>query len=61
MFTNEPHSDDVMDLIFEDQKATLRQKAYQVPERLRMNLFPSWAFTGKYAMPHSEHLIPFRT
>jgi len=61
MFDNEPHNDDVMDLINEDRKTTLRLEATRVPKCLRSGLFPSWVFTGKYAMPHSEHLIPFRT
>lgn len=61
MFDNEPRNDDVIDLLQEDREMTLRQEAIQVPECLRNGTFPSWVFTGQYAMPHCEHLIPFRT
>ena len=61
MFDNDSIADEVMDLISEDVEMTLRQEVTEVPECLRNTPVPTWVFTGKYAMPYSEHLIPFRT
>lgn len=61
MFENDSITDEVMDLISEDEEKTLRHGVSEVPECLRDTPVPTWVFTGKYAMPCSEHLIPFRT
>lgn len=61
MLDNENIMNEVMDLIAEDEEMTLRQGVTEVPECLRSTPVPTWVFTGKYAMPCSEHLIPFRT
>lgn len=61
MFENDYIMDEVRELICEDVKMTLRQEAAEVPECLRNIPVPTWVFTGQYAMPYSEHLIPFQT
>lgn len=50
-----------MDLISEDEEMTLRQDRHCVAECLRHSPIQTWIFTGQYAMPNCEHLIPFRT
>ena len=61
MVENDYITDEVMDIISEDEEMTQRQGVAEVPECLRNTPVPTWVFTGKYAMPCSEHLIPFRT
>jgi len=60
MFEDNTSTVEVLKLIAEDEKLTLQNEAVEVPERLRITLIPTWIFTGQYAMPCSEHLIPFR-
>lgn len=53
--------EEIMDLISEDEEMTLRQDRHCVAECLRHSPIQTWIFTGQYAMPNCEHLIPFRT
>jgi hypothetical protein len=61
MFYNVPCTDEVIGLVLEDEASALREQAAEVRECLRNASVPTWVFYGKYAMPYSEHLIPFRT
>ena len=61
MFDHETSTEDVSILLAEDAKTTLREEAVEVPVCLRSIPAPTWVFIGKYAMPNSEHLIPFQT
>ncbi|HEY9079983.1 hypothetical protein [Magnetovibrio sp.] len=61
MFENDPSTEQVENLIAEDEVATLRDKVNEVHACLRKSVAVTWIFTGKYSMPLSEHLIPFRT
>lgn len=60
MFEDDPVMNEVIDLLAEDEEMTLQQEAADVPECLRVIRAPTWMFIGQYAMPYSEHLIPFR-
>ena len=51
---------EVIDLIARDKVFTLREQAAEVPQCIRSTVAPTWVFIGKYAMPDSEHLIPFQ-
>tara|TARA_R110000772_G_scaffold73216_1_gene159413 strand:- start:45121 stop:45309 length:189 start_codon:yes stop_codon:yes gene_type:complete len=61
MFNNDFSTNEVMTgLTAEGDARTLRKQAAEVPECVRSTVAPTWVFIGKYAMPHSEHLIPFQ-
>ncbi len=59
MFENET-STAAEGLAPEDREVSLRRDASEARESARNTYVPSWVFVGKYAMPYSEHLIPFR-
>jgi len=61
MLDSQPLNDEVMDLISEDEEMTLRQDRHSVAVCLRNSPPEAWILTGQYAMPNSEHLIPFRS
>lgn len=61
MFAKHSIAHEVMGLISKDGEMRLRQGVAEVPECLRNTPVRTWVFAGKYAMPCSEHLIPFRT
>jgi len=60
MFETDSTADEAMRLIIEDEEATLLKEVSEVPVCLRHARYPTWILFGKYAMPHSEHLIPFK-
>tara|TARA_R100000687_G_C6371235_1_gene128141 strand:+ start:483 stop:662 length:180 start_codon:yes stop_codon:yes gene_type:complete len=50
----------VIELIAKNEVNALRKQAAEVPQCVRSTVAPTWVFIGKYAMPDSEHLIPFQ-
>tara|TARA_R110002072_G_scaffold286932_1_gene452109 strand:+ start:241 stop:420 length:180 start_codon:yes stop_codon:yes gene_type:complete len=50
----------VIERIAKNEAITLRNQAAEVPQCVRSTVAPTWVFIGKYAMPDSEHLIPFQ-
>ena len=50
----------MIELIAKNEVNALRKQAAVVPQCVRSTVAPTWVFIGKYAMPDSEHLIPFQ-
>lgn len=59
MFENDS-STAVEGFVPEVREVSIRRDASEAVESARNTYVPTWVFVGKYAMPHSEHLIPFR-